>query len=97
MAASALILVVAAFLIGSNQGYQSAEQDRLATEIDRINPDFVETEQFYQNEIAAQFTKVKQLNNDPQLVEDLKDIDKATAAIRADLPSGTGQPTPGAD
>ncbi|OAV43464.1 anti-sigma factor [Lewinella sp. 4G2] len=85
MAASALVLIVAAFLIGSSRGYQNAEQDRVALELERINPEYLETEQYYQREIASQFTRVKQVNNDPQLVADLKEIDAATAEIRASL------------
>ncbi|NJC27522.1 hypothetical protein [Neolewinella antarctica] len=85
VAASALVLIVAAFLLGNSQGYRTAEHDLVATELQRISPDYLETEQFYQREIEAQFTKVKQVNNDPQLVADLKEIDLATAEIRASL------------
>ena len=85
IAASALILVVAAFLIGSNQGYRTAEADQIVAELEKINPEFVEAEQFYRTEIASQFDKVKQVSNDPQLLVDLEEIDRATAQIRADL------------
>ena len=85
IAASALILVVAAFLIGSNQGYRTAEADQIVAELEKINPEFVEAEQFYRTEIASQFNKVKQVSNDPQLLADLEEIDRATAQIRADL------------
>ena len=85
VAASALILIVAAFLIGNSRGYQTGQQDAVAQAIETINPEFAETERFYQSEINAQFTKVKAVNNDPQLVADLEEIDQATAEIRADL------------
>ena len=85
MAASAMLLIVAAFLIGSSRGYQTAEQDHVAMELERINPEYLETERFYQREIANQFVRVQQVNSDPQLVADLKEIDRATAEIRASL------------
>lgn len=85
MAASVLVLIVAAFLIGNSRGYQSAESDLVAAELQRINPEYLETERFYKNEIETQFTRVKQVNNDPQLVADLEEIDQATAEIRASL------------
>ncbi len=82
IAASLLLLLAAAFTLGSNQGYRSAEEDRLAAEIARIDPDFAEVESFYRSEIAAQITAVTQASNDPQLIEDLAAIDEATEEIR---------------
>ncbi len=85
LAASVLVLIVAAFLIGNSRGYQTAESDRIAAELERINPEFVEAERFYRGEIASQFTKVMQVNNDPQFVADLEEMDRATQDIRASL------------
>jgi hypothetical protein len=85
LAASFLLLVFAAFTIGSQQGYRSAEEAALATELRQINPELAETETYYRAEIATQFTKVDQVNDDPQLREDLAAIDAATEEIRASL------------
>ncbi len=85
IAASFLLLIFAAFTIGNKQGYRSAEEDAMATELRQINPELAETETYYRAEIAAQFTKVDLVNDDPQLREDLAAIDAATEEIRASL------------
>lgn len=85
IAASFLLLIFAAFTIGNKQGYRSAEEAAMATEIRKINPELAETETYYRAEIAAQFTKVDLVNDDPQLREDLAAIDAATEEIRANL------------
>ncbi|MEM9259421.1 MAG: hypothetical protein AAGA62_07220 [Bacteroidota bacterium] len=85
IAASMLLLIAAAFTLGSNRGYAAAEQDLVAAEIERINPELVEAEDYYREEIATQYAKVTQVSNDPQLVEDLAAIDQATQEIRASL------------
>lgn len=85
MAATVCILVVAAFLLGTNQGYQTAEADLVAAELEKIDPDFVEAERYYQNEIASHMTNIRQVSTDPQLVADLAEIDQATEEIRASL------------
>lgn len=85
IAASFLLLLFAAFTVGNNQGYRAAEEDLVAEQLRQINPELAETENYYRSEIAAQFTKVELINNDPQLREDLAAIDAATEEIRADL------------
>ncbi|MEL7161469.1 MAG: hypothetical protein AAFN92_11995, partial [Bacteroidota bacterium] len=85
IAASMLLLIAAAFTLGSNQGYATAEQDMVAAEIERINPEFVEAEDYYREEIAVQYAKVTQVSNDPQLKVDLEEIDAATQEIREAL------------
>ena len=85
LAATFLLLLFAAFTVGNRQGYQSAEEDYVASELQRINPELAEAEVYYRGEIEAQFTKVKQVHNDPQLIEDMAAIDAATAEIRANL------------
>ncbi|WP_187271023.1 anti-sigma factor [Neolewinella aurantiaca] len=85
IAASFLVLIFAAFTIGSQQGYRTAEEEALATELRQISPELVETETYYRSEIAAQFTKVDMMNDDPQLRKDLAAIDAATNEIRANL------------
>ncbi|MEM1357880.1 MAG: hypothetical protein AAGF89_06765, partial [Bacteroidota bacterium] len=82
IAASMLLLIAAAFTLGSNRGYAAAEQDLVAAEIERINPELVEAEDYYREEIATQYAKVTQVSDDPQLVEDLAAIDQATQEIR---------------
>ena len=85
IAASFLVLLFAAFTIGNQQGYRNAEEAALATELRQISPELAETETYYRSEIAAQFTKVDLVNDDPQLREDLAAIDAATEEIRANL------------
>lgn len=85
IAASFLLLLAAAFSLGTNRGYQAAEQDQLAAELERISPDFVETERFYQGEIHNVMEQVRTVNNDPQLVADLEEMNTAAADIRASL------------
>lgn len=85
IAATLLLLLSAAFTLGNSRGYRSAESDLVALELERINPDMAEAEQFYQKEINAQFTKVKSSTDDPQLMQDLEAIDVATKEIRTAL------------
>jgi len=85
IAASMLLLIAAAFSLGNSRGYHTAEQDMVVAEIQRINPEFVEAEDYYQEEIAIQYAKVTQVSNDPQLKEDLAEIDAATQEIRLAL------------
>jgi hypothetical protein len=85
VAAAMLLLITAAFTIGTQNGYRNAEEDQIATELRQISPELVETENYYRGEIAAQATKVKLVNNDPQLQKDLAAIDDATEEIRASL------------
>lgn len=85
IAASFLVLLFAAFTIGNNQGYRSAKEAAIATELHQISPELAETETYYRAKIAAQFTKVDLINDDPQLREDLAAIDAATEEIRAGL------------
>ena len=85
IAASVLFLIVAAFMLGNNRGYRAAEGDRIAEELQRIAPDYLETERYFQNEIASQTAKVRQVSDDPALLADLEEIDRATAEVRASL------------
>jgi len=85
IAATMLLLIAAAFSLGNNRGYRNAEQDMIVAEIERINPEFVEAEDYYREEIAIQYAKVTQVSNDPQLKIDLAEIDEATQEIRASL------------
>jgi hypothetical protein len=85
VAAAMLLLITAAFTIGSQNGYRSAEDDQTAAQIREISPELAETENYYRGEIATQATKVKLVNNDPQLQKDLASIDEATEEIRASL------------
>lgn len=85
IAASMLLLISAAFLIGSNYGYQNGSDEQMADALEQIDPDLAETESYYQEAIAVNFSKVSQVNHDPQLVKDLAAIDEATQEIRASL------------
>jgi|GEM_PF-1945860 len=85
IAASFLLLLFAAFSIGNSRGYRSAEENQMAAQLRQISPELAETENYYRGEIAAQFTKVDLVNNDPQLRKDLAAIDEATEEIRTAL------------
>jgi len=85
IAASMLLLITAAFLIGNNRGYQAGSEEQLAAELNLIDPELAETELYYRDAIAENFSKVSQVNHDPQLFKDLEAIDEATAEIRASL------------
>ena len=85
IAATLLLLLAAAFTLGSRRGYNAAERDLVAVELERIDPDMAAAEEYYRGEINAQFTKVNAASNDPQLLEDLDAIDEATREIRASL------------
>lgn len=85
IAATLLLLVAAAFTLGTNQGYRAAEADLVALELERIDPDMADAERFYRKEIDAQFTKVFSATDDLQLIQDLEAIDEATKEIRSAL------------
>jgi hypothetical protein len=85
IAASFLLLLLAAFSIGNSRGYRSAAEEQMAAQLRQISPELAETEDYYRGEIAAQFTKVDLINNDPQLRKDLAAIDEATEEIRTAL------------
>lgn len=85
IAATLLLLLAAAFTLGNNRGYRTAEADLVAAEMERIDPDLAAAERYYQREIDAQFTKVDYASDDPQLMQDLSAIDEATAEIRTAL------------
>lgn len=85
VAAAFLLLIFAAFAVGTTRGYRAAEEDQMADQLRLISPELVETEDYYRREIATQATKVKLVNHDPQLQEDLAAIDVATEEIRASL------------
>lgn len=85
IAATLLLLLAAAFTLGNGVGYRAAEADLVALELERIDPDMADAEQFYRKEIDAQFTKVTSSTDDPQLLQDLEAIDAATQEIRQSL------------
>lgn len=85
VAAAFLLLIFAAFAVGTSRGYRAAEEEQMADQLRLISPELVETEDYYRREIATQATKVKLVNHDPQLQEDLAAIDVATEEIRASL------------
>ena len=87
IAAGIALLIGFAYTIGSQAGYNAAvsSEAQIAAEIEQIDPELAETERYFQREIAAQFTAVSQINDDPQLERDLAEIDRATAELRAEL------------
>lgn len=85
IAASVAILLSLGWFLGQQSGFQRGQEAHLTAQLEAISPELAETEAFYREEIATQFTKVNLINQDPQLRVDLKAIDEATAEIRAAL------------
>ena len=83
--AASLLLLFVAYNFGNKAGYRAGQSEHVAQQIDRIDPELASIERFYQQKIDAEFTKVNQVNDDPQLRRDLKEIDAATNEIRAQL------------
>jgi hypothetical protein len=83
--AAGLLLLFTVYQIGSTTGYRAGQEELVAQELHKIDPEFVEAERFYQQRIEAEYSKVNAVNNDPQLREDLLELDRATAEIRAQL------------
>ncbi|WP_116108001.1 hypothetical protein [Lewinella sp. IMCC34191] len=84
--AASLLLLFTVYRFGNAAGYEaSMEEQRVAQQLEDMNPELAEAERFYQNQIDKEFLKVQQVNDDPQLRRDLAAIDKATADIRSEL------------
>ncbi len=83
--AASLLLMFTAYRFGNRAGYQAGQEEHLAQQIQQLDPELAEAERFYQQRIDAEFTRVDQVNDDPQLRRDLKELDAATADIRAQL------------
>ncbi|PPK85105.1 hypothetical protein CLV84_1996 [Neolewinella xylanilytica] len=84
--AASLLLLFTVYRFGNATGFEAGqEEQRVADQLEKMNPELAEAERFYQSRIQSEFTKVKQVNNDPQLLRDLAHIDEATAQLRADL------------
>ena len=74
-----------AYRFGNRAGYQAGQEERVAQQIQQFDPELAEAERFYRQRIDAEFTRVNQVNDDPQLRRDLKELDAATDDIRAQL------------
>jgi flagellar basal body-associated protein FliL len=85
LAASFLLVLSIGYWMGTSQQSMASQDELVAMELEKIDPELVEAETYYRSEIKAQFTKVTQVNQDPQLRADLEEIDKHTAEIRTAL------------
>ncbi len=83
--AATVLLLFVAYDSGNRAGYQARQEEQIAGQLDAVDPGLAEAERFYQQRIASEFTKVSQFNDDPQLRQDLEQIDEATAELRAQL------------
>ena len=84
--AASLLLLFTVYRFGSASGYEAGrEQQRVAQELEKMNPELMEAERFYRDRIDREYAKVQQVNDDPQLRQDLADIDEATSEIRGEL------------
>ena len=83
--AAALLLLLVAYHSGNRAGYRAGQEERVAAQLERVDPGLAEAERFYRQRIDSEFTKVSQVNDDPQLRRDLAQIDAATAQLREEL------------
>ena len=84
--AASLLLLFTAYHFGNRSGFAAGqEEQRIAQQLQDLDPELAEAEQFYQRRISSEFAKVSQVNDDPQLRRDLEKIDRATDEIRAQL------------
>ena len=84
--AASLLLLFTVYRFGNASGYEAGrEEQRIAQELEKMNPELVEAERFYRDRIDREYAKVQQVNDDPQLRQDLADIDEATSEIRSEL------------
>ncbi len=84
--AASLLLLFTVYRFGNAAGYEAGqEKQRIALELEKMNPELAEAERFYQQRISSEFAKVQQVNDDPQLRQSLADIDEAAAQLRSDL------------
>ncbi len=83
--AACLLLMFTAYNFGNRAGFEAGRTDRIAQQVEKMNPEFAEAERFYQQRIQAEFTRVSQVNDDPQLRRDLEQLDVTTAQLRAEL------------
>ena len=83
--AASLLLMLTAYRFGNRAGYRAGQEETVAQQLQRINPELAEAERFYQQRIDLEFSKVQQVNDDPALRRDLREIDAATRELRAQL------------
>ncbi len=83
--AACLLLLFTAYNFGNRAGFQAGKEDRIAQQVEKMNPELAEAERFYQQRISVEFTKVRQVNDDPQLRRDFDQLDATTEQIRAEL------------
>ncbi|THH36504.1 anti-sigma factor [Neolewinella litorea] len=83
--AATLLLLMVAYTVGTRAGFRAGQEQQVAEQLEAMNPELAEAERFYRQRIASEFTKVSQLNDDPQLRRDLEQIDEATEELRLEL------------
>ena len=83
-AAVALLLLASTLFIGRQMGYRAAQQQELAA-IQSVAPDFLEMEDYYQQQIDQAYQQVSLANDDPTLRAALASIDVAMEELRAEL------------
>lgn len=83
--AATFLLLFLAYNFGNRAGYRAGQEMQIAEQLEALDPELAEAERFYRQRIASEFTKVSQLNDDPQLRRDLDQIDEATEQLRREL------------
>lgn len=83
-AAVVMILIGAGLWAGRMLGYQDAQNHYLAV-VSQIQPDFLEAEAYYQQNIATMSSVIYQHTNDPRLITDIEDMDRAIEELRQEL------------
>lgn len=85
IAAAVLVLVTLGGIGGMYLGNQYQQQTNVQALIEKIAPEFAETEQYYNQRIDQEYAKFTSYVNDPHLDADLAQIDKAMVDLREEL------------
>ena len=83
-----LAAAIALLVIGASLGIYFAQKNgsqRAETEAQNVAPDFKETEDFYNQKVENQLTKLASYNPDPSVISDLKQLDDVQRELKAEL------------
>lgn len=85
IAAAVLVLLTVGGIGGHYLGRQSVQPSDTMALIEQVAPDFVEMEQYYNQQIQQRYAQLTTYQSDPQLDADLAQIDLAMEELRAEL------------
>ena len=85
IAAAVLVLLTVGGIGGHYLGRQSIQPTDTMALIEQVAPDFVEMEQYYNQQIQQRYAQLTTYQSDPELDADLAQIDEAMDELRAEL------------